>query len=189
MRAASRAAIPRWMLLLLSTALQVGCYAPLKSPGIPAATLPDYYRMPLRTSAEPVNLGLLAAPSPPHYLLGPGDILEVTIPDLDGAAQERPLRTQVLDDGAIHVPRLGAVVVEGFTVSQARSRLDQKLLADGHLVNPTAGIVLVEKAQVRVIVLGEVNQPGAHELPRHENDVGRAIAAGGGFSPEAGDLV
>ena len=183
------------IVVILCGSLLSGCYAPLKSPGIPATSLPDYYRAPIRTAAEPINMGLLSAPSPPHYVLGPGDILDVTIPDLyqtpdlRQSPQERPIRLQVLDDGAIHVPRLGAVPVKGLTVGQTRARLDQMLHGKGHLVNPTSSIVLVEKATVRVVVLGEVNHPGVFELPQFENDVAHALAAAGGFNEEAGDLV
>jgi polysaccharide export outer membrane protein len=50
-------------------------------------------------------------------------------------------------------------------------------------------VEIVQKAVYRVTVLGKVNEPGTHELPRGSTDLLTALAAAGGLSEEAGTLV
>jgi hypothetical protein len=63
------------------------------------------------------------------------------------------------------------------------------MLADGYLQNPGASIKLLQKGTINVMVLGAVNSPGIHALPRYENDVAHALAAAGGFSDVAGQVI
>ena len=40
-----------------------------------------------------------------------------------------------------------------------------------------------------MLVLGKVNRPGLHELPRYQNDVGHALAAAEGLAEDAADVI
>ncbi|QDU40131.1 Polysaccharide biosynthesis/export protein [Maioricimonas rarisocia] len=173
-----------WILLVLLP----GCYAPLHSPGIPATHLPDQYRMPMRTAGAPLNYSSLVAPTPPAYLLGTGDVLEITAPDLMQRGDTRPFQVQVLETGEIHLPRVGPVVVGGHSLAEAQVRINRAIGA-GYLEDPAVTVTLVQKGVVNVLVLGAVNQPGVHALPRFENDIAHALAAAGGFSERAGDVI
>ena len=166
----------------------VGCYAPMHSPGIDARTLPDQYRWPIRTSANPLNYSHLVRHAPPAYILGPGDKLSLTAPDLIQEGRSDSFEVQVLDSGEFYVPRLGPVRVAGLTVSQAQQRLNTALAA-GLLIDPQAVLTLTEKGTVNVLVLGAVQNPGVHALPRFENDVAHALAAAQGFSDFAGEAI
>jgi hypothetical protein len=64
-----------------------------------------------------------------------------------------------------------------------------KAYADGVLEKPRVNVTLAQKATIEVLVLGEVNQPGMHPLPKFQNDVGHALAMAGGFTADAGDFV
>ncbi|MFG0335374.1 MAG: polysaccharide biosynthesis/export family protein, partial [Maioricimonas sp. JB049] len=173
-----------WTLLVLLS----GCYAPLRSPGIPATQLPDEFRMPIRTAGAPLNYSSLVAPTPPAYLLGTGDVLEITAPDLMQRGDARPFQVQVLETGEIHLPRVGPVTVGGHSLAEAQVRINQAIGA-GYLQDPAASVTLAQKGTVNVLVLGAVNQPGVHPLPRFENDIAHALAAAGGFSERAGDII
>lgn len=174
---------PALILCLLS-----GCYAPLHSPGIEARKLPDEFRAPLRTSGLPLNYASLVMPPPPVYLLGPGDVLDVNIPDLIEIGRSDPFQTSVLETGQIQIPRLGLVPVAGLSLAETQARLVDAL-AQGFLVDPSVNVTLVQKGTVNVVVLGAVNNPGVQALPRFENDVGHAIAAAGGLAEEAGEII
>jgi protein involved in polysaccharide export with SLBB domain len=174
--------------LMLALSLLSGCYAPLHSPGIEARKLPDSYRAPMRTAGLPLNYASLVLPPPPVYLLGPGDLLEVTVPDLIEMGRAEPLQTSVLETGEIQVPRLGLIHVAGLSVAQAQAKLVDAL-AHGILVDPSVTLTLVQKGTVNVLVLGAVTKPGVQALPRYESDVGHAIAAAGGLAEEAGDSI
>ncbi len=177
--------------LLATVAILVslpGCFAPLRSHGIPASQLPDSFRNPVNKYLPEINISSLSSPPPAEYLLGPGDVLEVIIPDLFGETSFRPLRTQVQDNGFIQLPRVGSLFVGGYSL-QAAQTIVNNALANGILVNPAASVTLVEKGTVNVLVLGEVHNPGIHALPRYENDIAHAIAAAGGFTVDAADEI
>lgn len=165
-----------------------GCYAPIHSGGIAANTLSNEFRWPQRTSAMHLNYSCLVGPTPSVYLLGPGDRLEVTVPDLIASGSVQALQVTVLDQGEIHLPRLGPVIVGGLSLAQAQEQINAAL-ANRLLQNPGAMITLVEKGTVNVLVLGAVKQPGVHALPRFENDVAHALAAAQGFTEFAGEVI
>lgn len=168
--------------------VSVGCYAPIHSPGIEARALPELYRWPLRTSASPLNYSHLVRPTPEAYLLGSGDKLTLIAPDLIAQGNSEPLAIEVLDDGDIYVPRLGRVSVDGLSVAEAQARINEAL-SNGLLQDPQVTLRLTEKGVVNVLVLGAVQNPGVHPLPRFQNDVAHALAASQGFSEEAGGVI
>jgi len=165
-----------------------GCYAPVRSPGIPAAQLPDHFRYPMRTSGEPLNYSLLAASAPPIYTLGTGDVLEITIPDLIQAGEARPFQVQLLETGEVFLPRVGPVQIGGLSLADAQRRINEAL-ARGYLRHPGASLTLVEKGKINVVVLGAVEKPGVYALNRFENDVAHALASAGGLAEDAGDVI
>ena len=166
----------------------VGCYAPMHSPGIAARDLPNDYRWPVRTSSARLNYSSLVAEPSDVYLLGADDLLEVAVPDLVAQGTLQSFQARVQTTGEIYLPRLGGVDVAGLSLSQAQQRVNETLAAQ-LLLNPGATVSLIEKGTVRVLVLGAVEQPGVHELPRYENDVAHALAAAEGFSEEAGEMI
>ena len=165
-----------------------GCYAPLVSVGTPATLLPDEFRMPMRTAGEPLNYAALTRPPGGEYLLGPDDVLEVTIPDLYEGGPMTPMRVRVMPDGQISLPLVGGVRVDGMTISQAQAAIADRY-AQGYLVQPRVIVFLADMAKVRVLVFGEVKNPGVYELFKTENDVGHALAAAGGLTEEAAEVV
>jgi protein involved in polysaccharide export with SLBB domain len=165
-----------------------GCYAPLRSKGIWARELPESFRTPTRGVGQPLNFSNLTARPTVDYILGPGDVLEVTIPDLFAGAEVRPLRVQVMGNGQIHLPLVGAVQVGGMNLMKALQTITTAY-EDGIFQNPRVNVSLAERATVGVVVLGEVNHPGVLPLPKYQNDVGHALAAAGGLSELAADVI
>jgi polysaccharide export outer membrane protein len=93
------------------------------------------------------------------YILGPGDVIKITVYDNDDLLTV----ARVSDDGYILMPLLGQVKVEGQSVNQAASHIGG-LLADGYLVNPQVNIFVQEFRSKKAIVLGLVNKPGLIEM-------------------------
>ncbi|WP_164100517.1 polysaccharide biosynthesis/export family protein [Candidatus Laterigemmans baculatus] len=174
--------------LLCGVALSGGCWAPLHSPGIPASTLPDSFRVPVRTAGMPLNFANLTAQPPADYLLGPGDVLRVTIPDLFPQSETQPLEVQVMASGEVHLPLVGAVRVGNGNLMQAQ-RVITEAYADGYLKEPRINVALAQKTTIDVLVLGEVASPGVHPLPKYQNDVGHALAAAGGLGEDADAVI
>ena len=83
-----------------------GCYAPLHSHAILATDLPDSFRAPMRTLGPPLNFACLTRPPAQEYLLGPDDVLDVTVPGLYERATMESMRVRVMPDGRISLPPL-----------------------------------------------------------------------------------
>lgn len=168
--------------------LQVGCWAPLRTPGIAATQLPESFRTPSRTSGNPLNFASLTISPPQDYILGPNDQLDVTVSGLHQDSEIRPIRVQLMANGMVQLPLVGAVQIGGLNLIDAQRRINDAYAKD-YLENPQVNLALIEKGSTSVIVLGEVNAPGAHILPKYQNDVGHAIAAAGGLSEDAADEI
>jgi len=175
-------------LLALVVCLSSGCYAPLKSYGIPASTLPDTFRMPCRTGAPPLNFASLVFPAPPEYVLGSNDVIEVTIHGMNPGGEAYTARCQVMGPGTIQLPIVGDVRVGGLNLTQAQMAMT-KAYANGVLREPRVNVFLVEKRTTSVLVLGAVNTPGVFRLPHYENDVAHALALAGGLAENAGQEI
>lgn len=178
----------RLLLIALGCCIAGGCYAPVHSYGIPASSLPDDFRVPSRTVGPPLNFSNLTVAAPPDYLLGPEDVLEVTVPGLFEQAEVRPLRAQVMSNGEVQLPLVGAVNVNYMTLQQAQVAISQAY-ADGFLVDPRVSVFLTEKSTTSVLVLGQVAKPGSYALAKYEDDVGHALGAAEGLAEDAEDYI
>jgi polysaccharide export outer membrane protein len=165
-----------------------GCWAPLVSHGVPARSLSDNFRIPHRTGGRPLNYSQLTTSPPPDYLLGPQDVLEVTVPGLFERTVVHSIPVRVMANGEVYLPMVGAVPVGGMNLVGAQAAIE-RAYANGFLHEPRVTVSLLEKSTVTVLVLGKVKQPGMHELPKYQNDVGHAVAAAQGLAEDAADVI
>ncbi len=176
----------------LSLIHATGCYAPLRSPGIPARCLSASYRTPIRSGATKLNLASLVVPAPAEYILGPNDTLQVVVTGLSNPGREervRPILATIMANGKIRLPLVGEVEVSGMNLSQAQKAIDDAYSDGAILVNPKTSVVLEEIGTFNVPIIGEVMSPGVHSLQRHENDVPHAIALAGGLTEYSAEVV
>jgi protein involved in polysaccharide export with SLBB domain len=165
-----------------------GCWAPLRYCGIPACQLPDEYRLPRRTAGPPLNLSSLTIPPQGDYILGPDDVLDVTIHSLYPGAEVKPVRVRVMANGEVYLPMVGAVKVGGMNLVEANKVITDGY-ANGFIRDPRTNVTLAEKSTTSIVVLGEVRNPGVQLLPKYQNDIAHAIAAAGGFAEDAADEI
>lgn len=184
--------------------LLTGCYAPLRSPGIPASSLPDSFRVPTKTHSIDLNFAALTRDVPDSYILGEGDLVNVEIADLvprirrlpptDRESRDEPspysyvIDARVSKNGEILLPLIGNVSVKDKTLQQAQETVIEAYSAD-YLDDPQVAISLVEKSTTRVLVLGHVARPEVYELPKYEDDIAHAIARAGGLLEENADEI
>ena len=176
------------LLMFLLCLAATGCYVPLRSPATPASCLPDSYRMPMRSMLMEQNLSSLVLPKPDDYLLGPDDILRVTVRGLSEQPETAPIDVQVMADGTVSLPLVGAVSVDGMNVATAQEAIESAY-RDGQLVNPRVSLSLATKGTIDVTIIGEVKAPGVYSLPRYQNDIGHGIGLAGGLTEFANDEV
>lgn len=112
------------------------------------------------------------------YLLGPQDVLEITVwrsADLSKVVAVRP-------DGKISLPLIGDVAAMGKTASQLAGDISVKLKEFKE--NPQVSIVVKEVNSYAIYVLGEVMKPGKYPL-LIKTTLLQAITLASGLTPTA----
>lgn len=112
------------------------------------------------------------------YVFRANDKIKITVfqePDLE-------TETRISKSGHIVFPLLGSIKLSGKSVDTAVREITEKLNED-FIINPQVTITVMEYAKERVTVLGQVQQPGAIEIPDEGRlDVLGAIAMAGGYT-------
>ncbi|NJN20992.1 MAG: polysaccharide export protein [Leptolyngbya sp. RL_3_1] len=92
------------------------------------------------------------------YRLGPGDILDITVFEADEYSGE----VVVIQDGSIILPRAGKVLVQGYTLEEAR---DVIVAAYGtYIRNPIVTVQPLRFRPVQVGIAGEIRRPGSYVI-------------------------
>jgi len=129
---------------------------------------------PPRRSSEPV----VQLHSGNYYDLHSNDLVEIKVfqeDDLDSTLR-------ISRDGAVNFPLIGAVHIGGRSPQEA-ARAIRDLLARDYLVNPQVSVTVKEFSKRRFTVLGEVQKPGAYDMP-DQDSIGllEAIGMAGGYT-------
>ncbi|MFP5228626.1 MAG: polysaccharide biosynthesis/export family protein, partial [Acidobacteriota bacterium] len=119
-------------------------------------------------------------PSAESLLIGPGDLLHITIlrePELDQSIR-------VLDSGEIVLALAGKIAVQGLTPAQAAAQIADRYREGKFLLYPVVSVFVEEYATQTVTILGQVTHPGALRVtaPRTLIDV---LSLAGGLTPDA----
>jgi polysaccharide export outer membrane protein len=131
----------------------------------------------------PGGTGLLAAQSL-EYVIGPRDVLAVTVFDQESLSGKYTVDL----DGTLTFPFVGRVKLAGLTVRRAEAELT-KVLADGYFVNPQIAIAVEQYRSQQVFVVGEVRQPGAYPLTGDMTLIEALARAGSTTGPQAATEV
>jgi polysaccharide export outer membrane protein len=138
---------------------------------------------PVAPAPSPSPLAAQGSPSPATYVVGPGDVLEVTV--LDQADVSRS--TTVQPDGTFTMPLLGEVEVVGKTISEIQRIITERLSRD-FLVDPRVEVRVREYASQFALLMGEVLSPGRRPLRGNTRLIDLLIESGG-FRPNASGEV
>jgi len=136
------------------------------------------------TPAPTVQSDEAAAPLSEGYVLGIGDVVEVSVL---GREEFRP-RVQVQADGTIQLPFLGSVGAADMTVLQFRDKVRRELMKGGYYADPVVNVAVASYASRYVTVLGEVTSPGIVPVDRSYR-VSEILARVGGPRAGGADIV
>jgi polysaccharide biosynthesis/export protein len=114
------------------------------------------------------------APLRSDYVIGVGDVLQITVWKNDTLSRTVPVRP----DGKISMPLLHDVQASGLTAMQLRDKISTAL--GEFMPNPEVAVSVNDVRSLRVSILGEVAKPGVLEL-RGQTTILEAIAMAGGF--------
>jgi len=162
------------------------------APTNPAPTNPAQTNPP-RTVSSPPPPGFppaarISNPPPVEtaYTLGPGDAIQVDIfnvPEYSGANGQY----EVLVDGTINMALIGAVRVEGLTISQLTGLLQQAYRP--YLQRPELLTVkLLAKRPLQIGIAGEVRRPGSYTMGGPQSGpatIAQVIQLAGGITQSA----
>ncbi len=129
--------------------------------------------------------GVIAVPEGFEKLtLSPGYLLEMDVYDTPEMSAE--LRIDV--HGDVSVPLIGAVHVEGETLSQAQITISNALIEREILKDPQVTLNILQFSATSISVLGEVQTPGRVQLLA-PSSLGEVIALAGGETIAAGNDI
>ena len=115
--------------------------------------------LPQQGSAAAPTAVLQTADAAPDYLIGPKDILRITVYGHDDLAQQ----VLVQSDGTFMFPLIGRVMAGEMRVEELEHKLTT-LLSRGFIRKPQVTVVVQEFRSKIVYVVGEVQKPGTYPL-------------------------
>ncbi|MBU4264340.1 MAG: polysaccharide export protein [Proteobacteria bacterium] len=127
--------------------------------------------------------GFLSGATAAEQIIGPGDVLQITVYDND----DLTTTVRVSEDESITMPLLGQVSVKGRSISSIIKQLEA-LYADGYLVNPQVNVFVKEYRSRKVVVLGQISNPGLYELSGNTTIL-ELISKAGGLAKDAGSTA
>lgn len=136
-----------------------------------------------------LGLGVGVASAQPQsgtdYLLGPGDVVRVSVFQIPDLTTE----VRVSESGSITFPLIGNVAVGGQSMAAAEKLIAEKLKAGGFVAQPQVTMLLVRAAGSQVSVLGQVNRPGRFPIEIANYRLTDALAIAGGITASGADQV
>jgi polysaccharide export outer membrane protein len=121
------------------------------------------------------------------YRIGPDDLLEVTLFDIEGKNGEpRQVPVRVTQSGVVTLPLIGQVEVGGKTPVEAEAVLREHYRRYIH--EPQIAVFVKEYRAYRVSVVGYVEKPGVYEVTG-ERTLLEILAMAGGVNDKAGKTV
>lgn len=118
-----------------------------------------------------------------NYVLGAQDVVTITVfgePDLSR-------KYTIEQDGTFTFPLIGRVNARGMTLRALEQEL-KKQLAGGYLKNPEVSVAVEAYRSQKILVMGQVQQPGEYQLTG-DMTLLAALAKAGSLAPMAGREV
>jgi polysaccharide biosynthesis/export protein len=133
---------------------------------------------PAASPAMPTPSGAVAPPGgfplSSDYIIGPEDVLQVTIWKNESLSRTLPVRP----DGKISLPLLHDIQAAGLTAMQLRDKIATALAE--FMPHPEVAVSVNDVRSYRISVLGEVMKPGVLQL-KADTTILEALALAGGF--------
>ena len=112
------------------------------------------------------------------YLIGPGDVLSISVWKEEGMQ----LEVLVRPDGEITFPLVGEIKAGGMTTKLLSEELVKKLKR--YIPHPSVTVSVLQSVSNKIYVIGKVNRPGEF-IATGYMDVLQALTMAGGLTPYA----
>jgi len=139
---------------------------------------------------EPLEVAEATDPTPEDlqpifedYVLGPGDVVDISIFELMAEGIESVFRRQVSETGYITIPVLGSVKLAGLTGMEAEQHLAEKLREEEILREPRVSVTIMERRHQLFHMLGGFGAPGTYAITKPDFRLLDALAMARDIQP------
>ncbi len=140
---------------------------------------------PQQTNERIRNLSTEAKSGPHEYVIGNGDLLDISVFDVPELTRE----LRVSQSGTIGIPLVPVRLrVAGLTELQAEQKIAEVLEANGLVSHPEVGVMVKEHRSRPITIVGAVQHPMVYEADRSVTLL-EALAEAGGVANDAGDTI
>jgi len=136
------------------------------------------------------------------YILGPGDLVDITVFELMAPGQPYVTRERISQSGQVTFPYLGVVKAAGLATRGLEEKLADMLEPD-YIRNPQVTVFVVEYRNLAVSVLNGVYRPGLYPMSKQDMTLLELVAMAGSviqlvedygyvirkYSPDEADLL
>lgn len=123
------------------------------------------------------------------YLVGPDDVLDVSIFEWEMTEQTKTLNCRVAESGTIALPVIGVVTAAGKTVAEIQKDIETTLSTRGVLHTPRVAVAVSEFRSRRIAVTGAVNAPGVYAIHQNVSTLMDVLTLAGGPTEGAGEII
>lgn len=117
------------------------------------------------------------------YRVSAGDFLQVSIFDIDIPGQPTINQLNVDSTGAINLPQLGRVQVQGLTTEEVQQAIAARIVEMDILQAPDVSVQLLGKRLESFSIFGTVPAPARYQIPYPDYRLLEALTDAGGISP------
>ena len=118
-------------------------------------------------------------------VIGAGDTVRITA----FRYPEMTTEARVSEAGQVHVPLIGAVLLQGLTPEKAAGLIAERLKSGNYVLDPQISVAIVQARSRQVSVLGHVTRPGRYMLEGTSARLSDVVAMAGGLVPTASDVL
>jgi polysaccharide export outer membrane protein len=119
------------------------------------------------------------------YPIGPGDVLEITVPGMD---EIKDVFVRVSAEGTISLPFAGILRVTGMTDKELRDEIRRRL-QQNYMRDPQVRLFVREFHSRQVAVIGAVQKPGLYSLTSTADTILSMISRAGGTTMTAAERI
>jgi len=141
-------------------------------------------------------------PPEEDYILGPGDLIDITVFELMQPGEPYVTRQRISQSGRVTFPYLGTIKCAGLTTHGLEEKLGD-LLEPDYLTDPQVTVFVTEYRNLSVSILNGVARPGVYPMSKQDMTVLELVAMSGGvlqlvedygyvireYSPDEADLL
>ena len=123
------------------------------------------------------------------YLVGPDDVLAVSIFEWEMTEETKTLDSRVAESGIISLPVVGSLMVGGKTLQEIQRLIEDTLTMRKIMPNPRVAIAVKEYRSRRIGVIGAVNAPGQYAIHQNVSTLMDIMTLAGGPASDAGRIA